>query len=316
MTLRPIRHLSVSAIQDYLACSLRWFGRRLAQWPAVESVDLAAGIGLHKALAAHHEGKDAELVLLAQWKEWRAWHAEGKATEIPSQSWLTAALATLSAYCATHPADPYDHAEVNFRIPVTGLPVPFVGVFDLIRVPELHEFKSGRTQWDQARVDEQLQATAYHYAYRYAHGALPERMVYHVFMTGGPKAGQTYDLETTRQEVDFTTFEALCQAAYRGMVDGPLQPQCSPSRCQYPTYCGRWDAAGLETLSELVSAWHLAGQEVDEQGAGDGRLTRYITAREQLERMLSESAVDVEPRTALRLRRSWAEVGTRRRRGS
>lgn len=303
MTLRPIRHLSVSAMQDFLGCPLRWFGRRLAQWPAVESVDLAAGIGLHKALAAHHEGKDAELVLLAQWKEWRQWHAEGKVTEIPAQSWLTAALTTLSKYCATHSAVEHDRAEVNFRIIVPGVPVPFIGVFDLVREPELHEFKSGRTQWDQARVDEQLQATAYHYAFRQQYGALPERMVYHVFMTGGPKAGQVYDLETTRQEIDFVTFEALCQAAYRGMVDGPLQPQCSPSRCSFPAYCGRWDAAGLETLSETVSAWHLAGQEVEEKGAGEGRMTRYITVREQLERMLNEST-DVEARPALRLRGS------------
>jgi CRISPR/Cas system-associated exonuclease Cas4 (RecB family) len=240
--LRRIKHLSASAINDFVTCPLLWYGRRIARWPEPPSADLAMGRALHAAFAAHHSGGDAELELLRAWRD--------VAAIGPVNGSLARAVDALRLYRTSMPPADGDRTEAYFRVAVPGLDVPLIGYFDLLRRDEVHEFKTGRARWGQKKVDGELQATAYWWAYTAMTGRPPARLVYTLVTTYPAVA--VYPLETTRTPEQLGQFEALARRIHGEMRHGKLIGKCRPGRCCFPQQCRQFpNRLGDETKSDM-----------------------------------------------------------------
>jgi putative RecB family exonuclease len=230
----PVKHLSASSIQDWLDCPLLWHGRRVAKWPQAPSVELAMGKAMHAGFEAHHRGQDAETALM------RAWEAEAVGDQAPPRYALHRAFDSLRAYREYNPRDRRDRPEVRFSFRVAGVPVPIIGVIDLLRSDELHEMKTGsRRWWTQKRVDESIQMSVYWLAFRSIFKHWPERGVYHIAPTQ-PVFLPPYPLETRRTEAQVADAEELIRRVWREMTGGELLAKCPAGRCRFAELCAPW----------------------------------------------------------------------------
>lgn len=239
------KHLSFSSIQDWVRCPLLWYGRRVAKWDQQPSAPMALGRALHAAFEAHHQKRDAELTLLASWRD---------AVSVGSQVTFAQALSALQRYQRHNPQQINDRPEVRFNICIPGLDgVTLLGYLDLIRGSEFHEFKSCKsaTTWTQERVDGELQATAYWWAYQQTRQREPRHAIYHSIPLDGsePQRFPTY-----RTDAQIEQFLDLARRVYAEISSGEfLRPACTASRCGFPEQCsefggpvpgGRGGAAG------------------------------------------------------------------------
>ena len=226
-SLAPAR-LSASSLIEWLRCPMLWAGRRVWRWPEPPAHPaLAMGAALHAAFAAHHRGQDAELALLAAWAQ----------VERAPYGALQRASNAVRAYAAANPAQFGDRAEVAFTLESRALPCRLIGYYDLVRGEEVHEIKTGMTAWTQARVDRELQATAYLYAWRELRGELPP-LTYWTVDTGSH--GRVQRLVTQRTAWELEEFAALAGRIYGEMERAELAARCMPSRCVWPERCAAW----------------------------------------------------------------------------
>jgi hypothetical protein len=229
-----IPHLSASSVSDYLACPLLWYGRRIAKWPEPASAAMAIGTAVHAALAAFHQGEDAELALLEAWKKVRP--------EGPIAGSLERAIAALALYMdRTVPDVIYDKCESFVKCHIPEVPIPFIGYVDLLTPNnEIHEWKTGAARWwTQDRVDTGIQPTSYWWAFLQETGAPPARIVLHAMNTARqPVTITRYETQRTPAQLD--GFIATVQDVYRHMLAQDLAATCAKGRCRFPEQCGAW----------------------------------------------------------------------------
>jgi PD-(D/E)XK nuclease superfamily len=250
-------HLSASAISDYLRCPYLWWAIRVAKYPYQPIVNMQIGTAIHEGLAAYHRQEDAELALLAAWREHVTLPAPAGA--------IGRALEALDLYRQAVVPLSYDEAELLFRVRIPGVPIPLIGFYDLVRVSteapeegEIFDYKTGNPRWGQPKIDSELQATAYIFGYQAELGVMPRKMVYHLFTTNSsPVTLRT--LETTRTAEDMDTFVVLCQDVYRRMTTEEPTPRCPEGWCRFPEQCAVWkqehgweEAAPKQTVPELI----------------------------------------------------------------
>jgi CRISPR/Cas system-associated exonuclease Cas4 (RecB family) len=255
ITPRRITRLSASSISDWLRCPLLWYGRRMAGWPRPPSAELAMGRAIHAAFEAYHRGGDSELELLRAWRE-------VEDTARPNGA-LQRAVDALRLYRDTNPATPLDRPEVWFRAEIPGLEIPLIGVLDLVRGTELHEFKTGRGKWGQKRADKELQMSAYSVGFEELTGTVPSRHVYWIITTVAPVS--VCPLETSRSRGQVEEFFETARRVFREMRTAELVGRCVNGRCEYPEYCRDYPRRGggvpaLVECPELGPTGRVAGR--------------------------------------------------------
>lgn len=230
-------HLSVSAINDYLRCSMAWYGSRYGKWPQEPVFVMQAGIAIHKALTAYHREQDHQVELLRAWKEC----VTAQATTGSIQRALTA----LDLYAAAYQPEANDVVDYWFKFRIDGLPVPFIGAYDLVRADAqrptegvIYDWKTGRVGWGQPKADKELQPTAYWLAYQHEAEQPPAKFVYVQLRTEGDNTMRL--IETTRTEAQIEAFQNLCKEVYQRMLTEPLKPTCPEGWCRFPFECGIW----------------------------------------------------------------------------
>lgn len=258
---KPPTNLSVSQIENWLRCPLGWYGRSVAKWPQPIDGRMARGRVLHSAFEVHHKRGDVELELLKSWRD-----AVSQGVTLT----YVQAMTVLERYQRSNPAQPNDRPEVRFRLPIPDIEpaCSLWGYIDLVRGSELHEMKTverlvtakGVRRWTQEHADEQMQATAYAWAFQTLYGALPRHIVYHVISLDG---SEPIRLRTYRTAEQIGAFLELARRVYGEITSGhPIEPKCSPSRCYYPDQCAAYrepasgDRAGAASgVLESVEQW-------------------------------------------------------------
>lgn len=232
-------NLSVSQIENWQRCPLGWYGRSVAKWPQQIDGRMARGRVLHSVFEVHHKRGDAELELL---KLWRDAVLQGVTLTYGQ------AMDVLTRYQRSNPAQPNDWPEVRFRLPIPGIEPACLlwGYMDLVRGSELHEMKTverlvtlkGVRKWTQDFVDNELQASAYAWAFKVLYDRLPRHIVYHVIPLDG---ADPIILRTYRTDEQIGDFLELARRVYREITSGqPIEPKCPPSRCYYREQCAAY----------------------------------------------------------------------------
>jgi hypothetical protein len=167
--------------------------------------ELLFGRAFAKALEAHHLGYDAEVA-------WVQAHAEvGQA--YPGAEY---GLRLLELYREQFDLTGRPEAPFSLYLPDRdAVPVPILGVMDLLSDDEVVEFKTSKAKWTQQRVDREHQAAVYGWAFHRLKKRRPERVRYLVFNTKEP-AIETFD--THPDGMDLRLFEMAAAATWAGIV--------------------------------------------------------------------------------------------------
>jgi putative RecB family exonuclease len=250
-------HLSVSQIALYRTCSLKYRFQYLDQLPrGSRPAGLVLGSAVHKALEWLHQRRQAGLpvpldTLLRVFEA--DWHAQCLDADIrvppytsPMQL-VAQGKQVLTAYART-PARPVQAVEWPFEVPLvdpaTGdtLDVPLRGLIDLIEAPDVPvEFKTTQKRWPTTDLPDNLQLTAYSYAYERLVGRAPTELRLVTLVRTRIPAIETY--RTTRGPRDYQSLFALAREVRRGIRAGFFLPNrgCWLCRdCEYDQPCREW----------------------------------------------------------------------------
>lgn len=238
-TADQIPHLSASQITDYLRCPASWYYSRIAKLPQPPVAAIQVGLAVHRGLTAYHRNQDADLELMAAWKELVT------APDLPTGS-LQRALEAQALYRSMVRPLPIDVADWWFKIWIDGIPVPLIGAFDVVRADaqkpddgSIWDFKTGKgTNWGQKKADTEIQATAYWLAYTREAERPPAKFVYVIIQTANG-APWIKPITTYRTPDQVAAFEDLCREVYQRMLTDPIISTCPKGWCRYPEQCGR-----------------------------------------------------------------------------
>ena len=260
---RRVPHLSASSINDYRDCSLRYrFGRIDHLKPPFRSDSLEFGSTIHKALADFHQmrmtGEDPSLEDLQGFFE-HYWHESADGTEIRYKdgnsfdSILKEGLALLAVYHEELPRDDFRVVAIEepFRFQLPGLPVPLIGIFDLVEEDEsgtiiIVDWKTTSKAYSTEDIDENLQLTLYQMAAK-ANGYEDRRILSRfdcLIKTKKPKFQQYY---TTRSISDEARVSKIAQSVWDGIdkkIFIPAKSGWKCKGCEFKTACDDW---GIES---------------------------------------------------------------------
>jgi putative RecB family exonuclease len=249
-------HISVTRINLYRTCSLKYRFQYLDQLPRRgRPAGLVFGSAIHAALAWWHRARLAgdtpalaDLLRLFE-ADWYAQTLDQPllgADDAPERL-LQTGRQLLAAF-TRRPAAPVVAVEAPFEVPLvhpdTGetLPVPLVGVIDLIQAPDtIVEFKTALRRWSPADLPDHLQLSAYAYAYHLLAGrpAADLRLITLV-RTRAPWIDEQH---TARGAPDAARLFHLSRAVLRGIAAGVFFPNrgcwlCKD--CEYVQDCREW----------------------------------------------------------------------------
>ncbi len=248
--------LSPSQLTLYLTCSLKYRFEYIDRLPKpFRSAAAALGTAVHAALQwlhrARKEGRHPPLdeVLRVFDGDWHAQHLakEIHSAEDPAKLALKA-KELLTAYYHQAPPKEVTGAEVPFQVPLvnptTGevLELPLRGIIDLVEgEDELVEFKTPKATPPLDALPDNLQLTAYSYAYEILFGRPPKviRLV-NLVKTKHPKIEVQ---ETWRGKEDYERLFHIANEALKGIRAGVFIPNrgcwlCSD--CEYDRDCREW----------------------------------------------------------------------------
>ena len=254
--MRTPETISVSQINLYRTCSLKYRFQYIDELPKLtRPAALVFGSAAHAALEWLHKARKAgaqpRLEDLLRVFE-ADWHAQCLDVEIlfPDTSaaqFLVKGKELLSAYYH-RPSRPVQDAEVFFQVPLvnpaTGevLDVPLRGVMDLIEADgTLIEFKTSLRRVPVAELPDQVQLTAYSYAYELLFGRAPTALqLVNLVRTRQP----TIEVHKTgRDKQDYERLFYLAKEVHRGIQTGVFIPNrgcwlCKD--CEYERDCREW----------------------------------------------------------------------------
>jgi putative RecB family exonuclease len=249
--------ISVSQINLYRTCSLKYRFQYLDGLPRlVRPAALVFGSAVHAALKWLHTvrkaGGEARLEDLLRVFE-ADWHAQCLDADIrfngdtSADQFLIKGKELLSAYHRLPPR-PVQEAEVSFQVPLvnpmTGevLDVPLRGVMDLVEADgTLIEFKTSLKRWTLSDLPDNVQLTAYSYAYELLFGRPPRELrLVNLIRTRTP-AIETH--QTRREPSDYERLFYLGKEVRRGIQAGVFIPNrgcwlCKD--CEYERDCHEW----------------------------------------------------------------------------
>lgn len=263
--------ISISQINLYLTCSLKYRFQYIDRLPRlVQSAGLVFGGAIHKALEWLHKerrnGRNPPLDEVLRVFE-ADWHAQLLDAEVVfpdddgKEKFVHKGKELLSQYYH-RPAKPVRDAEVYFQLPLanptTGeaLDVPLRGVIDLVNADDtIDEFKAAARKFPIDDLPDNVQLTAYSYAFELLYGRPPKDLrLITLLRTKNPDI----DVQVTgRDKRDYERLFNLGKEVLKGIRAGVFIPSrgcwlCKD--CEYDPDCREW--AGNE---EEVAGVQAAG---------------------------------------------------------
>jgi len=259
--LRKNPHLSASAISDYIDCGLLFkFGRVDRIPPEFTADNLVYGSVIHKVLEEFHlERMIGNKLSLRDMQEgfekrWRD-AAEGRddirySGDKDFESLLLEGKELLTVYWHKLPGDDFKVLAIEepFSFNLPGLPVPIIGVMDLIEEDEagtvvIVDWKTSSRSYSLDEVDKNLQLTLYRMA-AHANGYHGREILLRfdcLIKTQMKKFEQYY---TTRSEVDERRLQKKILAVWEGISSGVYIPNDGHWKCKGCSYqenaCKEW----------------------------------------------------------------------------
>ena len=260
MELKKEPHLSASAINDYVDCGLQYKFGRIDRLPLEFISDaLVYGSVIHKALEEFHREKMLGNVLSTKdlhrmfEKHWRQ-EAEGREdiqyTKGKSfDMLLMEGKELLTTYYEKRPKDDFHVVAIEepFSFTLPGLPVPIIGVQDLVEEDEsgtliIVDWKTSSKAYSRDEVDKNLQLGIYQMAAKQNGYADREILLRFdcLVKTKTPKFEQYY---TTRTEIDERRIQKKVLQVWEGISKGLFIPNDTSWKCKgcsYKNYCDEW----------------------------------------------------------------------------
>jgi putative RecB family exonuclease len=251
--------LSPSQLTLYLTCSLKYRFEYIDRLPKTfRSSAMALGTAIHAALQWLHrhrkDGRNPPLDEVLRVFD-GDWYAQTTATEIRAEEDPEAlrlkAKELLSAYYAL-PQRSITGAEIPFQVPLvnprTGelLEVPLRGRIDLIEGEgEIVDFKTPKATPPLEAIPDNLQLTAYAYAYKILFGREPKELrLVHLVKTKRPKIEEQ---KTWREAADYERLFNISREVLRAVEAGIFIPNrgcwlCHD--CEFVPECREWVGNG------------------------------------------------------------------------
>jgi len=252
-----IEHLSSSQMNLYLQCSLKYRFRYVDKIPVpFKPSGLAFGSAIHSTLSwFHKERKNGNKVTLddflrlfdTDWYSQRA-DAEIRYKSGEDEAKLTVIAKEILALYYHQEHNGVADSEIPFVVPLVNpsngdsLGLNLEGFIDLIEKDDtIVEFKTSNQTYNQKNVDDNLQLTAYSYAYEMLYQKPPKRLeVVNFVKTKKPKM---IILKTKRDISDYKRFFSLACQVLRGIHSQIFYPRPSfwCKDCEYGKHCKAWD---------------------------------------------------------------------------
>lgn len=258
--LRQSPHLSASSINSYMDCGLSYKFSRVDGIPPEFTADaLLFGSCIHKALeefnnAKRNKHQKSPEELQARFAS--AWNESVRENESiqfkkgeSADSLLEKGMTMLAAYYAQNPPNQYKvmGAEIPFSFTMEGLPVPVIGVMDLVEEDEggnliITDFKTTSRSFSRKEIDESLQLTVYSMAVKefgFSHQEILLKFDC-LIKTRTPKFEQYY---TIRTEADEQRARKKILRVWDGIQKKVFIPNDSSWKCAgcaYKKHCDSW----------------------------------------------------------------------------
>jgi len=247
----PPDHLSVSQINCWLQCGLKYYFRYVEKRePERQFAALAFGKAIHSALASFHESlKDGKpMPVEGLQRLFRAdWAAETTepltyANSDTPESLLETGQALLAEYaqvCRFEVAEAEHQFEVPLCDPDTGEVLcdkPLVGIYDLVTPEGIVEFKTAKSVPDTGQLARHLQLSAYAYAFSFKERRMPALTLVHLLKLKKPRVEMT---AVVRESKHLRFFTRCAQTVARG-IDANIfasNPGWGCANCEYAGVC-------------------------------------------------------------------------------
>ena len=252
-----IEYLSSSQMNLFLQCSLKYKFRYIDKIPTLfKSSGLALGSAVHTALSwFHKERMNGRKVVLEDFLRIfdTDWYCQKDDTHIRYKAGeqemnLVVVAKELLALYFQQKHNGIKGAEVPFSVPLIDpsngkeLGLNLDGFMDLIEDDDtIVEFKTSNQAMNQKDLNENLQLTAYSYAYQFLHQKPPKLIkVVDLVKTKKPKI---IILKTKREKKDYQRFFALAIQILRGIQYRLFFPRQSfmCKDCEYAVQCRDWE---------------------------------------------------------------------------
>ena len=258
--LRKGPHLSASAINDYLDCGLLYKLSRIDKLKSdLQSDALEFGKTIHRVLADFYRVKmlgdtpdpdDMEFVFEEYWKE----TAEGnpKIQYRPGkdfQTYLVEGKKLLKEYSRIAVESPFQVLAIEepFRFDLEELPVPIVGILDLVVEDEsgaiiITDWKTSSKAYANGQIDQNLQLTIYNMALK-ATGFDDREILLRfdcLIKSKNPRVEQYYTARTEKdQHRALKKIIRVWEAIERGVFI-PNDQSWKCKGCGYKAHCDEW----------------------------------------------------------------------------
>jgi putative RecB family exonuclease len=257
--LRQKPHLSASSINDYLDCGLLYkLGRILKLQPEIRPDALEFGSIMHRVLAEFYKHKlegeivpllDLQILFEAWWRKAtesgpELTYKDGKDAEKLLQDGKN----LLFAYYRKLPRDDFNVLAIEepFRFTLPYLPIPIIGVLDLVEEDEsgaiiITDWKTASKSYSEEEVNKNLQLTVYHMAAR-ANGYRDREILMRFHCLIKTKAPKFEEYYTTRSEMDEMRAMKKIRHVWRGISKSVFIPNESwkCKGCSYRNACDEW----------------------------------------------------------------------------
>ena len=258
--LREKPHLSASGISDYIDCGLLYkFGRIDKLEPEFVSAALLLGIAIHATLAEFYQskmvGEKMDVKLLhnyfeLHWAKCAYGRSDVKYKEGEDyNTLLMKGKELLSVYINDLPDDNFTIVGIEepFSFEIEGLPVPVIGVFDLVLedssgVITIVDHKTSARSYSNSEIDNNMQLTIYQMAAK-ANGYAEREILLRfdaLIKTKTPKFESYY---TTRSEWDEKKTAKKIIKVWEGISKGIFIPNDTSwkcTNCAYKGACDEW----------------------------------------------------------------------------
>ena len=253
-------HLSASAIAEYMECSLSYrFSRVDKLKPEFKSDNMEFGSCIHQALADFHQERMMGAILtIDELQErfiyhWTIRASENKEIKYRSDNSFKGLLELGKSLLKTyHEHFSDDHLTVlaieePFRFNIDHLPIPIVGVMDLVEEDDqgsiiITDFKTAAKSYTENEVSKNPQLTLYHLASR-LNGYGSRNIIMKLDCLIKTKIPQFKRYYTARDMLDELQAARKIRAVWKGISKGVFIPNDTSWKCAecfYKSACKDW----------------------------------------------------------------------------
>ena len=257
---RKGHHLSASAIAEYMECSLSYrFSRVDKLRPEFQSDNMTFGSCIHQALADfHQERMMGTIMTLEQLQDkfayyWTIRASENEEIKYRSENSFESLLAQGKSLLKTYHENFHEDntvvlaIEEAFRFSIDNLPIPIVGVMDLVEEDEqgniiITDFKTAARSYTESDVSKNPQLTLYHLASR-SNGYGDRNIIMKLDVLVKTKTPQFKRYYTARDRWDEIKAARKIHEVWKGISKGVFianDTSWKCTECFYKTACDDW----------------------------------------------------------------------------